>query len=172
MRRRIGLLGAVVAVSAMGVPPATSGAASKHKPRHPALITSKAQCKTQVAVMVAAGDSGVTPPVQSGREFGDSTCGKTLGEGVQRDSFTVDDAGDTQSTFSWFFRTGTLHGSYSLAPQEGSLNFLNVDYVGTMTVSGGTGTLKGTFGTGAMACTSADGIHTTCTTHLKLKKAA
>ncbi len=169
MKRRICLLGAV-AVSAMGMPAATSTAAPKRKPRHRALVTTKTQCKTQVGVMVASGESGVTPPVQSGREFGGATCGKPLGDGVQRDDFNVDDGGDTQATFTWFYRTGTLHGTYTLTPQEGSLNFLSVDYVGTLTVTGGTGTLKGVTGDGTMTCASADGIHTSCTTKLKLKR--
>lgn len=172
MRRRICLLGAAVAVTAIGVPAATSSAAPKRKPRHPALITTKAACKTQVGVMVASGDSGVTPPVQAGREYGSATCGKPLGGGVQRDDFNVDDGGDTQAAFTWFFATGTVQGTYTLTPQEGTFNFLNVDYLGTLTVVGGTGTLKGITGEGAMTCATADGIHTTCTTRLKLKKSA
>ena len=171
MKRRIGLLGAAVAVCALGAAPATGQAASKRKPRHPAVITSKAECKTQVGVMVAAGDSSVTPPVQAGQEYGGASCGK-LGAGVQHDVFAVTDGGDTQSTFTWYFHTGTLRGTYTLTPQEGSLNFLNVDYLGTLRVSGGTGALKGLTGTGTMMCTSADGIHTSCTTKLTLKKHA
>jgi hypothetical protein len=50
------------------------------------------------------------------------------------------------------------------------LNFLNVDYVGTLTVRGGTGTLKGFTGDGTMTCASADGIHASCTTKLRLKR--
>jgi hypothetical protein len=90
---------------------------------------------------------------------------------VQRDDFTVDDGGDTRATFTWFYNTGTLHGRYTLTPQEGPLNFLKVDYDGRLTVTGGTGTLKGIMGDGVMTCASADGIHASCTTKLKLRKA-
>jgi hypothetical protein len=58
-----------------------------------------------------------------------------------------------------------------LTPQEGTLNFLNVDCDGTLTVTSGTGTLKRITGDGVMTCASADGIHTSCTTKLTLRKA-
>ncbi len=122
-------------------------------------------------MMVAAGDSSVTPPVQSGQEYGGASCGK-LGAGVQHDVFAVTDGGDTQSTFTWYFqyRDAARHvhtdatGRVVELPQRRLL--------GTLTASGGTGALKGLTGTGTMRCTSADGIHTSCTTKLTLKKRA
>ena len=74
-----------------------------------------------------------------------------------------------EANFTWYFRTGTLSGKYELTPRERTLNFLNVTYDGTLTVTGGTGTYRGIKGSGTMTCATQDGIHTSCTDKLKVK---
>jgi hypothetical protein len=129
-------------------------------------------CRTKTTIEVPNGETGVTPPVSQGSEYGTAGCGK-LGRGVQSDQFTVPDSGDTVATFTWYLPTGSIRGKYDLTPQEGTLNFLSVDYVGKLTVTGGTGAFagaksKGT-GTGTMVCQSPDSVHTSCTDNVKLK---
>jgi len=130
-------------------------------------------CTTSVAVMIAPGDTGVTPPAAQGSEYGSASCGKPLGKGVQADTFTVPDSGDTLASYTMYFKTGTIYGTYDLTPQEGSFtdtNFTEVDSLGTLTVTGGTGVDTGAKGTGTMTCTTLDGIHTSCTDKLVLTK--
>ncbi len=167
MKRVIRVAGAASSAAALMIG-ATAAAAAVHKskPAKPAAVSVK--CTTKVGVMVADGDTSVTPPVQQGSEYGTAQCSK-LGTGVQGDSFTVPDSGNTEANFTWYLRTGTVSGKYELTPQEGTLNFLKVTYDGTLTVTGGTGTFHGIKGSGTMTCTSQDGIHTSCTDKLKVK---
>jgi hypothetical protein len=131
----------------------------------------KVACTTNVGIMIAAGDTAVTPPVAQGTEYGTVNCGKLLGAGVQTDTFTVDpNSGDTVAHYTVYFSTGSVHGSYDLTPQESAFNFLETDDAGTIIVKGATGALKGVKGTGTITCQSLDGIHTTC--KLKLKVSA
>lgn len=165
MRRRLFVVGAALSVFllAIGVASAT---ASKHKSKSsskPATVT----CHAKTSIAPPDGQTGVTPPVSSGSEYGTAVCGK-LGHGVQSDRFNVPDSGDTLATFTWYLPTGTIHGKYDLTPQEGTLNFLAVTYVGTAKILGGTGAFAGTKGTGTMTCSSPDSVHTSCTDKLKL----
>jgi hypothetical protein len=147
---------------------ATTAAAAVHKSKPAKAAAVSVKCTTKVGVMVADGDTSVTPPVEQGSEYGTALCSK-LGTGVQGDSFTIADSGNTEANFTWYLRTGTVSGKYEVTPQEGTLNFLNVTYSGTLTVTGGTGTLHGIKGSGTMTCASQDGIHTSCTDKLKVK---
>jgi hypothetical protein len=119
--------------------------------------------------MIDSGSTDVTPPVSAGHEYGSATCGKLLGRGIQSDTFSTTDSGDTAATFTIYFRNGTIRGKYDLTPQEASFNFTTVDYDGAMTVTGGTGQFFGAKGTGTMTCESPDGIHTSCSDKLTLK---
>jgi hypothetical protein len=171
VRRRICLLGAALSASPLAfgvVAPAVANSKTTHKTT-PAAKAGHVTCTTNVAVTIAAGDTGVTPPAQQGTEYGTASCGKLFGPGVQTDKFTVADTGDTVADYTLYFRTGSIHGTYDLTPQEGAFNFLAVDYLGTLKVAGGTGAFQGMKGTGDMTCTSLDGIHTTCKDKLKLK---
>jgi hypothetical protein len=165
VRRRISLAGAALSAMplALGVTAATSTAARRSKSKPVTIV-----CKTEVGVMIAAGDTAVTPPAAQGSEYGRASCGKPLGAGAQSDRFTVPDSGDTLAKFTLYFPSGSLHGTYDLTPQSGDLNFLSVGYRGTVKVDGGTGTFQGMKGTGAMSCKTPDGIHTTCTDKFKL----
>ncbi len=170
MKRRTCLVGAALSVIPLAFGATSASAATKPKPKPKPNKPITVHCSTNVGVMVAVGDTGVTPPVDQGNEYGSASCDK-FGAGVQSDSFTVPDTGDTVAAFTWYFKSGTIHGTYDLTPQEGSFtgNFLAVDYLGTLVVAGGTGTYEGVKGTGAMVCSTADGIHTTCTDKLKVK---
>jgi len=165
VRRRICMMGAVISAVplTLGVAPAMAATSKKAKPK-----PVETNCTTTVGIMIAPGDTALTPPVASGHEYGTAVCGKVLGRGVQSDTFTTPDSGDTVATFTFYLRGGTIRGTYDLTPQEGGLNFLETDYLGTLTVKGGSGLYAGAKGTGTSTCTSLDGIHTTCHDKLKL----
>ena len=165
MRRRIRLVG----VALIAFPLAFGVAASTAASNQATTKSVKVACKTTVGTMIASGETGVTPPAQQGDEYGTVRCGKLLGSGVQADTFTVPASGDTVARYTLYLSTGTIHGKYDLAPQEGTLNFLETSYLGKLTVAGGTGAFKGAKGTGTMTCITTDGIHTNCTDKLKLK---
>jgi hypothetical protein len=163
VKRRIWLIGA--AISAIPLAFAVAAAAANGGGANVVKVT----CRTATGIMIANGEAVVTPPVQQGTEYGTASCGRQFGDGVQADTFTVPPAtGDTVAKFTLYFAAGTLHGTYDLTPQEGSFNFLETDWLGTLTVKSGTGTFQGMKGTGTMKCKTLDGIHTTCTDKLKL----
>jgi hypothetical protein len=167
VRRRICLVGAALSAGplTLGVAPALAAKSKANKQKPKPIVTA---CSTNVGIMIGAADTGVTPPVANGREYGTATCGKVLGPGVQSDTFTIPDSGDTVARFTLFFRSGELHGKYDLTPGEGSANFLESDFTGTMTVTGGSGAFFGAHGTGTMTCKTLDSIHTSCRDKLKL----
>ncbi len=169
MRRRICLVGATLSAipMAFGVSAAT---AASHKTGKVKPKGTPVTCKSATTVEIAQGDTQVTPPVSQGSEYGSVSCSKLFGKGVQSDQFNVPDSGDTAGKFTWYFHAGTVRGKYDLTPQEGSLNFLSTDYLGTITVTGGTGTFAGAKGVGTMTCSSADGIHMGCTDKLHIAK--
>jgi hypothetical protein len=150
---------------ALGAAPAIAAQSSAKKQKPKPVDTT---CKTDVGIMIAPGDDNVTPPVESGHEYGTAVCGKALGRGVQSDTFTVPQSGDTLATFTLYLPGGTVRGKFDLTPQEGTLNFLETDYLGTLTVKGGSGLFQSAKGTGTMTCKTLDGIHTGCTDKLKL----
>ena len=165
MRRRICIAGAAISVGSLAVGTAAALAAAKP--------VAKVTCKTVQVIAVAQGDTDVIPPVPNGTEYGSATCGKLLGSGLETDTFHVPDSGDTLAKYSLYFPTGTIHGKYDLVPQAGDFNpnnLLETDYLGTLTITGGTGTLQGAKGTGTMSCKTLDGIHLKCTDKLKLTK--
>jgi hypothetical protein len=173
VKRRICLVGAAVSVILMAF--GVAGAmASKTKTKTKTVTKPVAVvCHTKTTIVVPSGQTGVTPPVSQGSEYGIAGCGK-FGRGVQSDQFNVPDSGDTLATFTWYLPTGSIKGKYDLTPQEGTLNFLSVDYVGKLTILGGTGAFAGVKGKGpgTMVCQSPDSVHTSCTDNVKLKLAA
>lgn len=166
MRRRICVVGAALSASSLAFGAVAAVAASTSP-------LTKVVCKTSVGIVAAPGQTEVTPVVQQGAEYGTAKCGKTFGSGVQADTFKVPASGDNLAQYQLYFPTGTIHGKYHLIPQQGTFgtsNFSETDYVGVLTVTGGTGTFQGAAGTGTMKCKSLDGIHTSCTNKLKLTK--
>jgi hypothetical protein len=180
VKRRICIVGAMLSVASLAFG-GGAAAAAKHVAKHGAKPKSsagfkpvaKSTCKTDMGITVAVGDSNVTPPVAQGVEFGSARCGKVFGKGVQRDAFLVPDSGENKASYVLYFPTGTIHGKYVLTPQEGDFtptSFTETDYLGTLTITGGTGTYEGAKGVGTMTCKTLDGIHTTCTDKLKLAR--
>jgi len=167
VRGRICLVGVALSVSPLtfGV---TAATAAKSKSAPPTTSRVKVTCTTNVGIMIAPGDTGVLPPAAQGTEYGTVQCGKLLGQGVQADTFTLAAGGDTLAHYKLYFGSGTIHGSYDLTPQESDFNFLETDYLGKLTIAGGTGAFQGLKGTGTMTCQTLDGIHTTCKLKLKL----
>lgn len=164
----------------MGVLPLTIGigaasAAGRSKAVHrkvarPRIV--QLSCATNVGVMIASGDTSVAAPAPDGQEYGTTACGRPLGSGVQQDTFTLQDSGDTTASFKMYFPKGSIQGTYDLFPGEGSFgasNFSQQDSQGTLTVTGGTGRFRGTTGAGTLQCTSPDGVHTTCTDRMRLR---
>lgn len=178
MRRRIcvvvgvALSGLPLALGITAAPAAGKLRVTKVAAGKPKVI--EVTCATNTGITIAAGDTAVVPPAQHGAEYGTTACAEPLGRGVQEDRFRVPDSGDTVASYTMYFATGSIHGKYDLTPQGGSFGgpgFTEVDSLGTMTVTGGTGRFRGAKGIGTMKCKSLDGIHTACTDKLKLRKA-
>lgn len=172
MRRRICLMGAALSIALLVAVSGSALAAGNGKSKTKKVPTKSVGCSVATTIAIAKGDTAVLPPAAAGDEFGNAACGTLLGSGLQKDTFTVPTSGDTIAKYWMYFKTGSVHGTYDLTPQSSSLNFLSTDWMGTMKVLGGTGAFKGVTGVGTMTCTSADGIHSTCTDHLKLKMPA
>jgi hypothetical protein len=162
VRRRIWVVGAALGVSLLTSVAGPAIAASSHKAKlkKSKPTVEKVVCSTATSIMIANGDSGVSPPASQGLEYGSAGCGAPMGFGVQKDSFTVPTSGDTLAKFTMYFGKGTIHGAYDLTPQQTTLNFLETDWAGTLKVLGGTGGYEGVTGIGSMTCKTLDGIHT------------
>lgn len=164
MIRRIFVVGAALSAGSLmfGAMEATAASTT---------AVTKVACTTKVAIGIAPGATLLVPPVDQGVEYGAVRCGKLFGNGVQADAFKVPVSGDVLSKYTLYFPSGTVKGAYHLIPQEGSFtdtNFSAVDYLGKLTVTGGTGAFQGVKGTGTMTCSTPDGIHTRCVDKLKL----
>jgi hypothetical protein len=135
----------------------------------PIKVTSS--CTSDVAIVVPAGQQQVTSPVDAGHEYGALSCAK-VGAGVISESLTQDDAGDLTGKYTAYLSTGTIHGAYTLAQgpgqPSGTTTFFSATYTGTSTVTGGTGTYKHITGKGRWDCSTADGVHLTCTGKVKV----
>lgn len=172
MRRRICLVGtAIVAApfaAAIAIAPANAaGTAAK-----PIVL----KCNISLSTAPPAGSNSVSQPPSSGNQYGPIHCPPkaTFGPGLEEDSFTVADSGDTVGGYTQYFGAGSIHGTFDLSPQPGVLSptsFANESWVGTVTATGGTGVYAGAKGkNGTLTCTSPDTVHLTCTEKLKLKQ--
>ncbi len=174
--RRICLVGAAIAVGPLAAGIAIAPAAAKtHKhtvkatPKPKTISTS---CSSYVSIVVAPGDSGVTPPVSDGKQYGPVRCGP-LGLGVEEDVFSLQDSGDSAGTFVQFFGAGTIHGTFDITPSDNqppsdTNTFAATNFTGTSKILGGTGAYHGATGSVELTCTTQDGIHTSCTDKVKL----
>jgi hypothetical protein len=131
-------------------------------------------CTVFVTTEVPSNETVVLPSAAQGQQWGSIACGgKTLGSGAQKQDFASPDTGDTSGTFTSYFRTGTVHGTFKLTQQEGSIttsnDFASANYVGTLKITGGSGTFKDAKGTGTLTCTTPDGIHFTYKEKIALK---
>jgi hypothetical protein len=115
----------------------------------------------------------VAQPPSQGFQYGTVHCG-SVGAGVEAASFKVPDTGDTVGSYTQYFGSGSIHGKFDLSPTEGSgtisaTNFTSEAWLGTVTVTGGTGTYSKAAGKkGVLKCTSGDSVHLTCTEKLTL----
>ncbi len=85
-------------------------------------------------------------PAAQGAQYGTVHCaGASFGWGVEKDSFKVPDSGDTVGDYVQYFGTGSIRGKFDLTPDQNgdvsSTDFTSESWTGTLTVTGGTGTL-------------------------------
>lgn len=178
MRRRSWFaVAAVMATSlAVGVGMAVAASPKASSTVKPTVL----KCKISLTTTPPSGSNTVSQPSSQGSQYGPVHCPKAgFGGGIEKDSFTVPDSGDTVGTYTQYFHAGTVSGSFDLTPTEGppisSSNFDAQSWTGTLTVTGGTGVyngIKGKKGSGVFNCTSPDSVHLTCTEKVKVKMPA
>ena len=174
MNRRITLLGFAItaAVLAMGVAAALATTKTSAPTAAPKITKTRVTCDIAAVTAIPTGKTSVSPPVESGRQYGHIGCGKPLGVGVEANQFKRMDSGDLQGPYRQYFAGGTVRGVYDLAPDEGQppspTTFTSESYVGTITVLGGTGVYRQAKGPGTLKCSTDDGVHLHCTEKLTL----
>lgn len=171
MKRRICLVGMAVAavpfVLGLSVA-AAAGKSTKSAGKH--LVV---KCHLSLGTLPPPGSPAVDQPPSQGAQYGPVHCGgASLGWGVEKNSFKVPDSGDTVGNYAQYFGSGTIRGKFDLTPIEQTLSptdFTSQAWTGTVTVTGGTGTLAKAKGKkGTLKCASADSVHLTCTEKIKL----
>jgi hypothetical protein len=166
--RRICLVGTAIAVVPLAVGISVAGAATAAKP-------TVLKCHISLGTVPPPGSPAVDQPPSNGAQYGTVHCGgASFGWGVEKNAFNVPDSGDTVGTYAQYFGDGSIRGKFDLTPGEGSgdlsgSSFTSESWVGTVTVTGGTGPLAKAAGKkGVLKCTSADTVHLTCTEKIKL----
>jgi hypothetical protein len=174
--KRISLVGVALVASSLAiavtvVPAGAKTSKGKTKTVKAKPVKVEATCTSDVSIAVLPGQTQVVPPVNQGHEYGLVSCG-TLGKGVQSESLTLQDTGNYVGTYTEYFDTGTIHGTYTLIPGDsiptGPTTFNAANYTGTATVVGGTGAYRKAIGTGTLTCSTPDSIHSSCSEKLKL----
>ena len=171
MRRRILLVGSAIAAVPFVVGIGVAGAAANKTSTKPIVL----KCHMSVSTVPPPGSNTVDQPPAQGFSYGQVHC-PSIGGGVEEQSFSVPDSGDTVGKYWQYFGTGSIHGKFDLSPQEGSgslssTSFESESWTGTVTVTGGTGTLASAAGKkGTLDCTSDDTVHLTCVEKIKLKQ--
>jgi hypothetical protein len=180
VRRRIYLVGTVIATASLVIGAGIATAASSTKTVKVKPIVLK--CNISMATEAAAGSSSVDPTATQGNQYGPTHCPtKGFGAGMIADSFTVPDSGDTVGTYVEYFKAGSVTGAFDLTPNESppltDTTFSSQSWTGTITVMDGTGVYKGikTYKAkhkpatpGVLNCTSPDSVHLTCTEKIKV----
>jgi hypothetical protein len=176
VRRRIWFaLTAVMAASlAVGVGMAVAAAPKSSGKGAKKAITLR--CTLSLTTEAAPGSNTVDQPASQGSQYGPIHCSPSaFGGGIEGDSFTVPDSGDTNGQYRQYFNAGSIKGAFTLTPQEanfGPTAFANQTWAGTVTITGGTGVykgIKGKKGTGVLTCTSPDSVHLSCTEKIKVR---
>jgi len=172
VRRRIWLALTVVTAASLAVSAGMAVAATGS----PTAKVFKMNCKVSLTTTPPADSNAVDQPAAQGSQYGRLHCnpGLLFGGGIEGDAFTVPDSGDTVGTFTQYFKTGTVKGSFNLTPQEANFTATSFEaqtWQGTVKVVGGTGLYKGIKSkkAGTMTCSSPDSVHLSCTQKLKLK---
>lgn len=136
----------------------------------------KLTCHLSLTTVPPYGFSTVAQPTPRGLQYGSVHCGRAaIGGGVVADSFVVPDSGNTVGKFTQYFSTGTVRGSFNLAPLEGGpisvSSFESQNWLGTFKITGGTGIYSGikSMKGGVLACSSPDSVHLACTEKVRLK---
>jgi hypothetical protein len=173
VRRRICLAGTALAVVPFAV--GISAATAAPKTTAPKAVVLK--CHISLGTVPPAGSAAVDQPPSQGAQYGTVHCGgASFGFGVEKSTFKVPDSGDTVGSYAQYFGSGSIRGKFDLSPSEGnglisSNNFESESWTGTVTVTGGTGSLAKAAGKkGTLKCTSGDTVHLTCTEKLKLSQ--
>jgi hypothetical protein len=178
VKRRICLIGAALAAVpfaiGLGVPAAFAKKASPNsKGTAPAAAVLK--CHITLSTVPPPGSASVAQPPSGGLMYGQVHCPtKSFGGGIESVSFKVPDSGDTLGSYSQYFGDGSVHGKFDLTPEEGNGNlssssFASSSWVGTVTLTGGTGTFAKANGKkGTLKCKSGDTVHLRCTEKLPL----
>jgi hypothetical protein len=156
---------------AIGVAAASAAPAAPAKPK-PIVLN----CNIQLtAAPLPANGGTVDQPPTSGWFYGPVGCPKAgYGAGIEASSFTVPLSGDTIGTFTQYLSAGTIKGAYNLVPQENlsSSFFSSANWVGTLSVTSGTGVYKGIrskHNAGTLTCSSMDTVHLTCTEKVRVR---
>ena len=177
MKRRICLVGTAIAAVPFAVGISVATAASKSTTQKPAVKAVVLKCHISLGTVPPPGSAAVDQPPSQGAQYGTVHCaGGSFGWGVEKSSFTVPDSGDTVGSYAQYFSGGSIRGKFDLSPGESpgdisSASFTSESWTGTVTVTGGTGTLAKASGKkGVLKCTSGDSVHLTCTEKLKLKQ--
>ena len=173
--KRIVLTGAALAaLFTAGIPAAATAAGSAHhtKKATTRTVTVHESCKLSLTTVAPAGSDGVEAGTTSGANFGNARCASAR-PGVARQMFAIDTAGDMSGKLQQWFATGSLSGTFQLTAQSSSApptanSFGKAAYAGKVTVSGGSGMMKGITGSGTMTCTTPDSLHYTCKEKLTL----
>jgi hypothetical protein len=166
VKRRICLVGIALAATPLAV---GIGVASAKSTAAPKPVTLK--CHVALATVPPAGSASVDQPPASGAQYGVVHC-PSIGGGIEADTFTVPDSGNTVGSYSQYFGAGSIQGKFVLIPSEGSgdlsaTSFESESWVGTVTITGGTGVYAHASGKkGVLKCTSGDSVHLTCTEKL------
>lgn len=178
MRRRMCLVGSAIAAASLVVGFGVTAAMAKgthHKGTPTVKAVAVLKCHIFFSTVPSPGSAAVDQPPSRGAQYGPAHC-KTVGSGVASDDFKVPDSGDTVGSYAVNFDTSSIHGKFDLTPSEGtgdltSASFASESWVGTVTVTGGTGKYKGAAGkNGVIKCTSGDTVHLRCTEKIPLTK--
>jgi hypothetical protein len=166
---RFALVTAAIALCSLAF--GVAGSAAKTKKAKP--VVTKVHCTSLLSDAVPVGSTLITPPLDSGAQFGTASCG-AWGKGAVTDSFSTDDGGDISGPMTTYLKSGGVSTKYTLTqsanqPLPTPYTFGNADYVGTVKVTGGFGAFAKAKGTGTIACDTLDSVHFSCTEHLKLK---
>jgi hypothetical protein len=173
--KRLCLLGmAVAGLLTAGV---STAATAKVKPAKPKSVTTKLSCKLTVVTQPPANDISITPGI-NGAQFGKVSCPGPIGGGVVSDTYTTATSGNVTAKYTTWFKGGTLGGQFKLIPtgggqpSAGNNTFGAQSYTGSATVTGGSGSWKTATGKATLTCSTADGVHLSCTESLKVTTTA
>ena len=92
-------------------------AKSKSKSKAPKTVV-RGDLQVHGGHVTADGETAVVPPAAQGSQYGAVQCGRVIGKGIAVDKFKLMDSGDVQGKCSQYFGLGTVHGRFSLTPED------------------------------------------------------